>query len=95
MTNAVILSERGPRRTLQPGGGESKDLRLHVLVLQQTPDASHQRTSANLALYQGMASAVPKSEKEEARALAPEGSSCPYRKLPILKCIKKFAFLPY
>ena|ERR1035437_5589074 len=22
----VILSERGPRRTLQPGGGESKDL---------------------------------------------------------------------
>jgi hypothetical protein len=25
---AVILSERGPRRTLQPGGGESKDLRL-------------------------------------------------------------------
>jgi hypothetical protein len=24
----VILSERGPRRFLQPGGGESKDLRL-------------------------------------------------------------------
>jgi hypothetical protein len=24
----VILSERGPRRSLQPGGGESKDLRL-------------------------------------------------------------------
>jgi hypothetical protein len=27
---AVILSERGPRRTLQPGGGESKDLRLFL-----------------------------------------------------------------
>ena len=25
---AVILSERGPRRFLKPGGGESKDLRL-------------------------------------------------------------------
>jgi len=24
----VILSERGPRRSLQPGGGEPKDLRL-------------------------------------------------------------------
>ena len=30
----VILSERGPRRTLQPGGSESKDLRLllHLLL---------------------------------------------------------------
>jgi hypothetical protein len=27
-TIVVILSERGSRRTLQPGGGESKDLRL-------------------------------------------------------------------
>jgi len=25
---AVILSELGPRRFLQPGGGESKDLQL-------------------------------------------------------------------
>jgi hypothetical protein len=29
----VILSERGPRRTLQPGGGESKDLLLFLFLL--------------------------------------------------------------
>jgi len=29
----VILSERGPRRTLQPGGGESKDLLLYLFLL--------------------------------------------------------------
>ena len=40
----VILSERGPRRTLQSGSGESKDLRLLF---------------AFRALYQGMALAVP------------------------------------
>jgi hypothetical protein len=28
----VILSERGPRRSLQPGGGESKDLLLYLLL---------------------------------------------------------------
>jgi len=31
--SAVILSERGPRRTLQPGGGEPKDPRLHLFLL--------------------------------------------------------------
>ena len=31
----VILSERGPRRSLQPGGGESKDLLLHFFALYQ------------------------------------------------------------
>ena len=46
--NAVILSERGPRRTLQPGGGESKDLLL-ILFLRLFL----------VALYQGTASAVP------------------------------------
>jgi len=28
MSTLFIRSERGPRRSLQPGGGESKDLRL-------------------------------------------------------------------
>jgi len=40
-TTLVILSERGPRRTLQPGGGESKDLRLFFNKL-LTPHARSQ-----------------------------------------------------
>jgi hypothetical protein len=32
---AVILSERGPRRFLQPGGGESKDLRLFLFTFEE------------------------------------------------------------
>ena len=36
----VILSERGPRRTLQLGGGESKDLLLFFVALYHGTDLS-------------------------------------------------------
>ena len=44
--NAVILSERGPRRSLQPGDGESKDLRFVEVYRKatagpSTPFATH------------------------------------------------------
>jgi hypothetical protein len=41
----VILSERGPRRSLQPGGGESKDLRLPVFYSIEMQNSSKSKTN--------------------------------------------------
>jgi len=40
-TTPVILSERGPRRFLQPGGVESKDLHLRTADIGQTLKTAH------------------------------------------------------
>jgi len=45
--STVILSERGPGRTLQPGGGESKNLRLLFAIY----DKNFCLTTLDTSLY--------------------------------------------